>query len=106
MKYLPCIIDSGGYIWAVGGFTMVHRETRQLHLKFGSQCYPTLKDARQALQGEAPRQGVRLVLSLTPEGGGDKLWCAAADKEEASELLKTWKGCYGAWGLTAWKEAA
>jgi hypothetical protein len=94
--YLRVHITDGGYIYPVATRSMVHRETRQLHLKH--VCSPTLDDTKPLLlSGHA-------VLELTDEGGGSALWVRARDRERWDKLLRIWNGCYGAWPVHEMKE--
>jgi hypothetical protein len=98
MPYLRVHINDGGYIYPATSRSMVHKETRSLHVTH--VCHETLDDAKpMLLSGHA-------VLELTDEGGGKALWVRPRDRERWESLLKIWNGCYGAWPLREMKEAA
>lgn len=77
------------------GHSVVHRETRDLHLD--PRCIPSLVEAKtwlQALDGD----GV-VILELTPEGGGSHIWMREEQKELLVPRLDRYKGCYGGWPI-------
>lgn len=98
--YLLGDINEGGYIHVESGVTriMLHRETRNLHYELVT-C-STLKEAQEKRDRGPQALGNPLIVKLTPEGGGERLYARSEDRETVSERLQVWKGCYGAWPVS------
>jgi hypothetical protein len=97
--YLPCLINSGGYIFAEFEGFMVHRETRDMHL--GPGCKRTLEEARN----KVAKTGNGLVVQLSPAGRGEAVWMHKDQEKLIVPRMKKWKGCYGLWPVSFFSEA-
>ena len=78
---------------------MLHRETRSLH-----QRYPTTETLREAKEKRS-RPGLKplgcpLIVKLADHGGAERLYGRKEDRDEVTERLQVWKGCYGAWPVS------
>ena len=102
--YLAVSINSGGYIYTNNPFgnVMVHRETRGLDKDH--VCSPGQGDLRYKCRSiPAGRRAVGIA-QLAEHGGVEAIWVPESQKDEWTELLKIWKGCYGTWPVHTWKE--
>lgn len=99
--YLLGHINAEGYIYLQSGATrkMLHRETRGLHNELVT--IPTLKEVKERReQIPVPPNTCSLIVELTKQGGCERLVGRKTEKEEVTERLQYWKGCYGAWPVS------
>lgn len=105
---LPVHIDEGGYIYALDrdGMRdfMVHRETRNMHNQPNAmthvECRMFILD-RMLDDGRDSYGGAVGVLETSPDGHGQALYVPEITTELWDSRLKFWKGCYGAWPISA-----
>lgn len=102
--YIPVSINSGGFIHvnAAACHKMVHRETRGL--QYETPAASAQGDLRFHCRSIPAGKRAVGIAQLTPEGGVEALWVPESQRDEWTELLKVWKGCYGAWPVHTWKE--